>query len=150
MLQWSGKPSVTDSCLKHSIQKGHDTNHVNLDLPMSSILPAQLIIEGLWQHNKLGIAACCGSASFQAALLSACSCWLGLFVLNGHLSQFFSLLLLFMRKWSAYAIEGREHLGLLLCLCEYFPSVVSGLWWRGSVNRETFISINREDCNNEF
>lgn len=30
-----------------------------MDLPMSSILPAQLIIEGSWQNNKPGIAACC-------------------------------------------------------------------------------------------
>lgn len=60
MLQWSGKPSVTDSCLKHSTQKGYDMKHVNMDLPMSSILPAQLIIEGRWQHNKPETAACCG------------------------------------------------------------------------------------------
>lgn len=60
MRQWSGKPSVTDSSLKHSTQKGHDMKHVNMDLPMSSILPAQLIVEGFWQHNEPGIAACCG------------------------------------------------------------------------------------------
>lgn len=59
MLQWSGKPHVIDSCLKRGTQKGHDMEHVNMDLLMSSILPAQLIIEGFWQH-KPGIAACCG------------------------------------------------------------------------------------------
>ena len=45
-----------------------------------------------------------------------------------------------MGKWSVSTFGGREHLGLLLWLCESSPAPVSGLRGWDPVNKETFIT----------
>lgn len=106
--------------------------HVNMDLPMSSILPIQLITERFWQHNKPGIAACCGRVRFFRLpyFLLVVVDLVYLFWMAIYCCVFFFIFAVY-EKMEWFCNWGATHLGPLL-----------GLW--ASVNKKEFVTSTQK------